>query len=77
MNEEEVDLLRTWIRKHGLYKCGNCGRPTRYVDISERSICYNCRQLMKWYEDENGAYKPIRYEHHIFDDLDIDFRYTY
>lgn len=78
MNEnEEVNLLSTWIIEQGLYKCGNCRRTTWYTDISDRTICYNCRKIMKWYEDKDGTYKPIRYEHHTSDEPDIDFRYTY
>lgn len=56
---------RTWQHRDGLYHCGNCGRVPFYIDIAERTICYNCETVMEWYEDEkeNGYFYPVKFHY--------------
>lgn len=65
-----------WFLEHGLYKCGNCLRATAYLDISERSFCYNCGHVMKWYE-KDGKLEPVKFGHDKKYDAEPNMRYTY
>lgn len=78
MSKEEFQEKDIWKRKHGLYRCGNCGKPLLlYKDISEMSCCYECMHEMKGYEDEKGKVQPVRFGHQKENDIFVPMKYTY
>ena len=66
---DEMKTEDTWILKHGIYKCGSCGKTQAYVDIADMNHCFNCDHDMFWYETKDGHIMPIKYRHHREDDV--------
>lgn len=50
---------KTWVRKHGVYRCGNCGKHPIYVNIREMSQCPYCEMKMGFYQDTSKHLKPL------------------
>ena len=67
----------TWLLKHGLYRCGNCGKRHPHMDISEMSHCYWCDHDMKWFETKDGKILPVKFGWNKEDDVVRSMKCSY